>query len=144
MESKEQVQYTFRLVDIKIQSFKIEDEPKENKLSSLFNFKLAVAHIPIIQENQIHVIVSISIFSLEDTEMPLSSMQIAIYFSVDNLGQIIKEGEDIPESLRLLLHSISISTARGVLFSTLKGTYLQKAILPVVDMQSMAPEIPKN
>ncbi len=36
----------------------------------------------------------------------------------------------------IAMNSISISTLRGIMFSTLKGAYLRNAILPVIDPKS--------
>ena len=41
---------------------------------------------------------------------------------------------DIPVDLEIMLKSVSISTARGVVFSELRGTYLHGAILPLIDI----------
>ena len=46
----------------------------------------------------------------------------------------------LTEELKDVLNSISISTTRGVMFSTFKGTYLHNALLPVVDARQMVNE----
>ncbi len=43
----------------------------------------------------------------------------------------------IPDSLSEILNSVSISTTRGVMHSTLKGTFLNNAILPIIDTKAL-------
>jgi hypothetical protein len=40
---------------------------------------------------------------------------------------------NIPENISVMLNSISISTIRGVMYGAFRGTYLNGAILPVVN-----------
>jgi len=52
----------------------------------------------------------------------------------------VKEGDkfSMPEELTDILHSISISTTRGVMFSTFKGTFLHHAILPISNPRQLS------
>jgi hypothetical protein len=42
----------------------------------------------------------------------------------------------LPSDIIIAMNSISISTIRGIMFSTFKGTYLHNAFLPVIDPKS--------
>ena len=51
---------------------------------------------------------------------------------------------NFPQEFMVAINSISISTLRGIMFSLFRGTFLHKAVLPVVDPKSFTlEEIPK-
>ena len=44
-----------------------------------------------------------------------------------------KKKIDIPENFIITINSVALSTTRGLMFSLFKGTFLQGAILPLLD-----------
>lgn len=68
--------------------------------------------------------------------LKLAFMKIFLEFSVKNFESVIAKDEadeyKIPYSIEAMTRRIAISTTRGVMFSYLKGTYLHRAILPIV------------
>jgi hypothetical protein len=66
-----------------------------------------------------------------------SSIDRSNIYEILNFVDVIKistDGKlDIPQALIEVLNSISISTTRGVMFSTFKGTFLHNAVLPIID-----------
>lgn len=62
-------------------------------------------------------------------------------FFVENYEEIVIEKDGIitgiDDKIAVMLNSISISTARGVLSQYFKGTWLHNAILPVIDPANM-------
>jgi hypothetical protein len=57
-------------------------------------------------------------------------------FDIFNFDGVKIESEDaisLPDDMLDLLNTVTIGTARGVLYSELRGTYLDHAILPVLD-----------
>lgn len=87
----------------------------------------------------VFVIVSVEIRS-EDQNHVLGSLVTSCIYGLANFDEIIKIDADgkvnLPQPLVELLNSISISTTRGVMFSTFKGTFLHNAFLPIVDPRS--------
>lgn len=82
-------------------------------------------------------IISIDIRQGENPEK-VASMKLACVFSVPNLADYEKDEQlnqkiPVPEDLILLLNTVTIGTARGVLFSEFRGTFLSDALLPVID-----------
>jgi hypothetical protein len=63
-------------------------------------------------------------------------ISLGIGFQIDNFKEEIVQNTKglyiIPDNLNILLRSISLSTARGVMFSEFKGTYLHYAFLPIL------------
>jgi hypothetical protein len=138
---KELTAYTLQISDIKIQSFKIEDETEDFKQEKGYTFHISVAHTISVNDRQVVVFVMVGIAKPENQNLNLASMQIGIAFNVNELDEVTEEGSnELPNNLRILLHSVSISTARGIIFSHLGGTYLGKVILPIVNPGNFKPQ----
>jgi hypothetical protein len=84
----------------------------------------------------IFVIVNIDI-KTEDQSLTLGSLSVSCIYHITNFNEVVKltieNRFQIPQALVELLNAISISTTRGVMFSTFKGTFLHNALLPIVD-----------
>jgi hypothetical protein len=67
----------------------------------------------------------------------LGALSLSCIFEIANFEDLIKIEADgkvkIPPRLIETLNIVSISTTRGVLFSTFKGTFLHGAVLPIID-----------
>lgn len=119
-----------------------------NIASSLFNVESNKAftfeiktEIQLNQENKfIIVIISVQILN-EAKDFQLGSLSTSNIFFVENYESIVTQDGNgkvsIPESLVTTLNSISISTTRGVMWNTFKGTILHNAILPILDPKSI-------
>lgn len=104
-----------------------------------FNFNISLESKADATNKILFVIVSVEIRS-EDQNHVLGSLAVSCIYSIVNFDDVVKieaDGKlDIPQPLVEILNSISISTARGVMFSTFKGTFLHNAFLPIVDPRS--------
>jgi len=104
-----------------------------------FNFNISLESKADATNKILFVIVSVEIRS-EDQNHVLGSLAVSCIYSIVNFDEVVKieaDGKlDIPQPLVEILNSISISTARGVMFSTFKGTFLHNAFLPIVDPRS--------
>jgi hypothetical protein len=71
----------------------------------------------------------------------IGSVAISCIYEIAYFGAIIKADAsgkiNIPGFLAEALNSVSVSTARGVMFSTFKGTFLHHAFLPLIDSASL-------
>jgi hypothetical protein len=101
------------------------------------NFKYDInAEIKIDDTNKLlFCVISIDVSS-EKLQMVLGGLVVSCIYYVSNFDEVIKPTEansfSIPPQLQDMLNTISISTARGVMFSTFKGTVLHGAVLPIV------------
>jgi len=104
-----------------------------------FNFNISLESKADATNKILFVIVSVEIRS-EDQNHVLGSLAVSCIYSIVNFDEVVKIEVDgklnIPQPLVEILNSISISTARGVMFSTFKGTFLHNAFLPIVDPRS--------
>lgn len=104
-----------------------------------FNFNISLESKVDATNKFLFVIVSVEIRS-EDQNHILGSLVVSCIFSIVNFDDVVRiqaDGNlDIPQPLVEILNSISISTTRGVMFSTFKGTFLHNAFLPIIDPRS--------
>lgn len=104
-----------------------------------FNFNISLESKADATNKILFVIVSVEIRS-EDQNHVLGSLAVSCIYSIVNFDEVVKieaDGKlDIPQPLVEILNLISISTTRGVMFSTYKGTFLHNAFLPIVDPRS--------
>ena len=105
-----------------------------------FNFNINLDSKADATNKLLFVIVSVEIRS-EDQNHVLGSLAVSCIYSIANFDEVVKieaDGKiDIAQPLVEILNSISISTTRGVMFSTFKGTFLHNAFLPIVDPRSL-------
>ena len=74
----------------------------------------------------------------------VGSLSISCTFSITNFPEVVKKNSQntmtIPDLLIETLNIITIGTARGIIFNELKGTWLHKSILPIIDPKSFKPK----
>jgi hypothetical protein len=71
-----------------------------------------------------------------ENENIAAGLSVVCVFRIDNFEEVVTiqdESVHIPENILQTLHIISIGTVRGILFSEFRGTWLENAILPIVD-----------
>src|SRR4030042_4258852 len=101
-----------------------------------FNFNINVEHKINKDKKLVYVTVGVDIIH-EDRETRLGNIKVSCHFQIPELDTFILPGQqdqiNLPSNIIDLLNSVSISTLRGMMFSTFKGTYLHNAVLPVID-----------
>lgn len=132
----EQIKFRFAAIQIISKTL----EPRPEKIEGIFNFDIK-AEIKVGESHNLvmpHIYVKIKD---ADNPNPLASFIIAFLFEVIEFSTLIKINEnglyDIPKELEDTIRPVSISTARGIIYSELRGTYLQNAIMPVVYMKDL-------
>lgn len=142
-----QIKNTDFIIDIQLKAIELLNSsisvPQPNNLPlANFNFIINIESKADSSNKLVFVIVNIKIES-EDQKQTFGTLTISCIYTVLNFDQVIKidpTGKyDIPQMLIEILNSISISTARGVMFSTFKGTFLHNAFLPIIDPKSIKP-----
>ncbi len=92
-----------------------------------------------LEENKFAVVFKISYSINEENNKHADCLKLSFMneFQVDNLKDLfqVKENKEfeINEKLEVSLVSITISTARGIVFEKTKGTPLNRFILPIID-----------
>lgn len=109
-----------------------------------FNFNINLESKADAANKILFVIVSVEIRSADQNHV-LGSLAASCIYGIPNFDDVIKIEEggklNIPKGLAEILNSISISTIRGIMFSSFRGTFLHNAFLPIIDPQSFRPAI---
>ena len=104
-----------------------------------FNFNVSIESKADEIQKLIFVIVTIEIKNEAQSEVFGSVVASCVYL-IDNFSEVVTKDVEgnivIPKLLVDTINSISISTTRGIMFSTFKGTFLHNAILPIINPQS--------
>ena len=109
-----------------------------------FNFNINLESKADATNKILFVIVSVEIRSADQNHV-LGSLAASCIYGIPNFADVIKIEEggklNIPKGLAEILNSISISTIRGIMFSSFRGTFLHNAFLPIIDPQSFSPAV---
>jgi transcriptional regulator with XRE-family HTH domain len=116
--------------------FSLSFPQKEKRDAKVFNFNINIEHLINKEKKIIFVIVSVDIIH-EDKVTHLGNFKGSCNFEIPDLDSFILSGQpdkiNLPSSIIDHLNSVSVSTIRGIMFSTFKGSYLHNAVLPVID-----------
>jgi hypothetical protein len=123
-----------RAIEILNSSLNLPANP--NVPVNIFNFSISIESRADTVNKLVFVIVHVEIKN-DDLSAVFGTLSVSCIFEIVNFKDVVKIEADgkvnIPEQLTETLNSISISTTRGVMFSTFKGTFLHGAVLPVID-----------
>jgi len=75
----------------------------------------------------------------------LAVVYVAIGYDFANFEEIFKKSDksgiwNIPPEISSYLNDVTISTLRGLLFNLFQGTYLSKAIMPLIAKETLVPQ----
>ena len=105
-----------------------------------FNFNINVENNVDAATKVVFAIVHIEIKGDKQTDL-LGAISVSCIFEILNFDDVIKVNKqglvDIPEQLLQTINLVSLSTTRGVMFSTYKGTFLHSAVLPIIDPKQL-------
>lgn len=101
-----------------------------------FNFNLNIESKVDATKKLVFVIVNVEIKN-DDQSLIIGTISVSCVYEIFNFEEAIKIEVDgrinMPPKLVETLNIISISTTRGVMFSTFRGTFLHNAFLPIID-----------
>lgn len=105
-----------------------------------FNFNLSIESNVDPLNKQVYVIVHVDIKN-EELTLLLGSLSVSCIYAMADFDKLVKRQKNgqliLPEHLIETLNTISISTTRGIMYSTFKGTFLHGAVLPIIDSTPM-------
>lgn len=133
----------FRFVGIQILSKSMPPAPSaEVGANNSYSFTILVEVKTDETTQMVCPVVHIKIINGENPEHDavLASFIVAYYFQIEDFGSVIVKNADgafvIPTQLDNIIKPAAISTTRGIIFTELRGTYLQNAIMPIVFMDN--------
>jgi len=128
------VEMQIRAIELLNGSLQLPAAP--NTAVTTFNFNISIESKADATNKLVFVIVHVEIKN-DDHSIVLGALSVSCIYEIVNFDEVIKIEEngkfDIPQRLIETLNIISISTTRGVMFSTFKGTFLHAAVLPIID-----------
>jgi hypothetical protein len=131
MEKEQNISFRLKNIELLQSSLASIDYVITNE--TIFKFNINIEHLVNINENYIAVKPNVEIFT-EENDFVLGKLSSSLIFEFENLNSYVVVNEvKLPSDIIIAMNSISISTIRGIMFSTFKGTYLHNAFLPVID-----------
>lgn len=129
----------YGFIGITIVSKSMEEVPPEG-ITNLFHFEIRVEIRAESAKNLVIPFVFVNIKNSDKTKS-LAKFIIACLIEVKDFGKKILLNKEnlyvIPDDFSITLRQMSLSTARGVIYSELRGTYLNNAIMPVVPINEL-------
>ena len=132
---KEENNISFRLKNVELLQSNLSAVNVSISSETLFKFNINIEHLINLNENAIAIKPIVEIFIEEhNNKTILGGLSASLVFEFENLPSFVKDNEvKLPTEIINAINSISISTVRGIMFSTFKGTYLHNAFLPIID-----------
>ncbi len=143
MDKKQPVKIGFRLQNIEIKNFSFSESENNKFEIEDICFEFSTGIKPDKEEETILTIFNAKIFNNQNKEIQLCDMTIHFKFHVKGLSDKFSSELrkiTLPTDFLATLFSITYSTARGILFDKCAGTYLSKAILPIIDPAKLVPK----
>lgn len=128
----------FKLHGIELISFSIHPQSDRDCPKGEFEFNINQEQKTNDEKKIIIVFTSVAIRT-SGKEPILASISVACGFEFPFFGKIFKKNPAgiflIPQDLSTSINRISIATARGILYSQLRGSYLQGSTIPILDIE---------
>jgi hypothetical protein len=126
---------SFRLKNMELLQSNLSAVNVSISSETLFKFNINIEHLINLNENIIAIKPIVEIFIEEHNKKTiLGGLSASLVFEFENLPSFVKDNEvKLPTDIINSINSISISTIRGIMFSTFKGTHLHNAFLPIID-----------
>ncbi|MBJ2172922.1 hypothetical protein JBL43_01650 [Aureibaculum sp. A20] len=128
-------QFNFQIKGIEIVENSIVAPKNRIDNNTVFGFDLQLNQSFNLDRELVIVTCVINV-SDNDTKDKLGHIKASCLYSVEKLEKYIdkeKSTTTLPDDVTVMLNSISISTVRGVMYGMFRGTFLNGAILPVVN-----------
>lgn len=127
----------FKIHGIQLLTFSIQPQPaKAHK--GIFEFHVRQERKTNADKGLI-IIYTIIAINESGKETTLANLEVACGFEIDSFENVIKkEGESdyiIPHELNIAISKMSLAVSRGVLFSQVRGSYLQDLTLPLLPIE---------
>lgn len=128
----------FKIHGIELISFSIQPQSAREYPKEIFEFNIHQEQKTNAEKKLIIVFTSINIRET-GKEISLASLNVACGFEVLAFNEILRKNPQgeylIPHDLNTSITRISIATTRGILYSQLRGSYLQNSTLPVLPIE---------
>lgn len=140
IESKDfKAEMQLRAIELLDSSLNLPANPSLSIIN--FNFNIGIESKADFINKLVFVIITVEIKN-DDLSVKLGSIKVSCIYNIVNFEELINLNDAgqtiINPKLVEILNVISLSTTRGIMFSTFKGTFLHNAVLPILDPKSFA------
>jgi hypothetical protein len=128
-------QFNFQVKGIEILETSLNTPKTSIDDTTTFGFDLQVEQSFNV-ENKLGIITCAINIRNNETQEKYGHFKASCLYYIEDIESFIDKKNNtanFPESIIIMLNSISISTVRGVMYGAFRGTYLNGAILPVVN-----------
>lgn len=125
----------FQIVGVELLDFEMSSPKEQLPQNTMFQYDINLQHRLNLENNLVIVICSVSIF-FESKNQMMGKIRSSCIFSVEELNDYVDEvtkSMTFPKEFIDKINGETISTARGIMFSQFRGTYLHNAVLPAID-----------
>ena len=126
---------TFQLKGIDLIETCLNHPKQDDLVFKVFHFEIKIDHQINAEKKLFKAIITTEIHN-EQKDLKLGSITANCIFEIVNISEFIDPKSkqiNLPEDFISTINSITISTARGIMFDQFKGTFLHHALLPIVD-----------
>lgn len=128
----------YKVHGIELISFSIQPQAGRDLTKTAVEFNIKQDQKTNHSKQVVIIFTSISIIESGKNNV-LASLETSCGFTLRDFDDLIRKGDKggylIPHELNTALNRISLSTSRGILFSELRGYYLQSLILPLLPIE---------
>jgi len=131
----EEKQFNFQIKGIEILDTSVVRPKNKVDGNTVFGFDLQLQHSFNLEKKLVIVTGNIVVLD-NNSKDKLGHVNVSCLYYVENLDQYFENKTNtpnLPQGVITMLNSISISTIRGVMYGIFRGTFLNGAILPVVN-----------
>lgn len=140
-KSQSKQQMTFKLLSIEVLSSQLCYPELKAIETKEFKFNIESSAGFDLEKNQVFVTIHIKVMD-QNLKTLFGSIQTGMAYEINNMKELlIVDGEgksNLPIQMIEVLNSVSVSTARGIMYSRFMGTYLGNAFLPIIDPKAMS------
>ena len=138
-KDKNKKPFSFQLRGMEILEFNLCAPSKAVQEIKAFSFNISSEMKIVLEKKLVFVIISTDILQ-DDKITKLGALKTNCIFEIENMSDFTDEATNLvnfSDEILTTLNSIAISTTRGIMYCQFKGTYLQSAILPIIDPSSL-------
>lgn len=131
----EQVNVKFQIKGIELLDLSLKNPQIPLNAERNYNYNINVEQRINNEEKLVFVITNVDMVHEEDQQLH-ASIRTSCIFYIENFQDFIVENSNevnLPEQFAVTLNSISLSTTRGIMFSSFKGTFMHNSILPILN-----------
>jgi len=136
--TKKELIVDFKLHGIELLEVCVTHPKQPDQDLKVAHFDINIEHRQNPATNLLTAIITIDLFNNQRV-FKLGSITASCTFEIANIHEFKDKKSTrflFPDTFLITINAITISTTRGIMFNQFKGTFLQNAILPIVDPRS--------